>query len=140
MEVNILKKQILLFEVSGEQEKKISDFCSSLDIEVLLVQRKNYAVPLGSLLGISEHGTKHGKTAKAIGSQPVKPYRMTGFPSPMMLFCNIDREDLDAYLSGYAGAGIEKIPLKAVLTPHNVSWTPEQLYEELESEHRSFSR
>ena len=136
----LLKKQILLFSVSKEQEQKISDFCATLGIDVLTIEKKDYARPLGSFLGISEAPSKGGKGKNGSRTQSVRAYRMTGFPSPMMVFCNVEQEDLDAFLSGYAGAGIEKIPLKAVLTPHNVSWTCEQLYEELMEEHRSFNR
>lgn len=135
-----MKKQILLFSVSKEQEKKISDFCSQLDITVLAVERKDFTCPLGSLLDGSGNKEESVRLAKSKRTQPVRAYRMTGFPTPMMVFCNLQQEDLDAYLSGYADAGIEKISLKAVLTPHNVSWTCEELYEELLAEHRSFNR
>ena len=128
-----MKKQILLFSVNEEQAKKIKEFCLSLGIEVLTVERRNFAKPLGSILGIPAG-------ASQTAGNTVKPYRMTGFPSPMMVFCGLEQEDLDAYLSGYAAAGIEKISLKAVLTPHNVSWTAEQLYDELMEEHRSFAQ
>ena len=128
-----MKKQILLFSVKEEQAEKIKEFCLSLGIESLTVERRNFAKPLGSILGIPA-GASH------TAGNTVKPYRMTGFPSPMMVFCGLEQEDLDAYLSGYAAAEIEKIPLKAVLTPHNVAWTAEQLYEELMEEHRSFAQ
>ena len=128
-----MKKQILLFSVSEEQSKKIKEFCLSLAIEALTVERRNFAKPLGNILGIPTDGIH-------TSANTVKPYRMTGFPSPMMVFCGMEQEDLDAYLSGYAAAGIEKISLKAVLTPHNISWTPEQLYDELLEEHRSFAQ
>ena len=58
----------------------------------------------------------------------------------MMVFCNLEQKDLDTYISGYASAGIEKIALKAVLTPHNISWTPEQLFEELSEEHKAMTQ
>ncbi|MCI7618775.1 MAG: DUF3783 domain-containing protein [Firmicutes bacterium] len=128
-----MKKQIFLFSVSEDQAEKIREFCLSLDIEVMTVERRNFAKPLGRVLGIPTDATPASANA-------VKPYRMTGFPSPMMVFCGLEQEDLDSYLSGYAAAGIEKIALKAVLTPHNVSWTAEQLYDELMEEHRSFAQ
>ena len=57
-----------------------------------------------------------------------------------MVFCNLVQDDLDQFLSGYASAGIEKVPLKAILTPHNISWTPEQLFDELMAEHKAMTQ
>lgn len=143
-EVKKMNKQILLFGVSEKQQEHIKAFCSSLNIEVKAVERKNYSEPISVIVGFPK--SKSGLTRRSQGKvhngdgETVKPYRMTGFPEPMMVFCNLEQEDLDNYLAGYAAAGIEKIALKAVLTPHNISWTPEQLFEELSNEHKAMTQ
>ena len=42
------------------------------------------------------------------------------------------------FLAGYKQTGAASIPLKAILTPHNIFWTAEALYQELFKEHLRF--
>ena len=143
-EVKKMNKQILLFGVSEKQQENIKAFCGPLNIEVKAVERTHYSQPISGIVGFPKSKSQvmrrsQGKVHNANGGS-VKPYGMTGFPEPMMVFCNLEQKDLDTYISGYASAGIEKIALKAVLTPHNISWTPEQLFEELSEEHKAMTQ
>jgi hypothetical protein len=53
----------------------------------------------------------------------------------VMIFSGFSQEDLEEFLSEYKEAGIEIIPLKAVLTPHNYTWSLYELIRELQREH-----
>ena len=139
-----MNKKILLFSVREEQQEKIKMFCYSLSIEVKTVEWDEYDKPISSIAGIPKTKTtfvrrSQGKIRATDTDSPVS-YRTTGFPEPMMVFCNLVQDDLDQFLSGYASAGIEKVPLKAILTPHNISWTPEQLFDELMAEHKAMTQ
>ena len=139
-----MNKKILLFSVNKEQQEKIKMFCDSLSIEVKAVEPDEYDKPISSIVGIPKTKTtvvrrSQGKIRAANTGSPLS-YRTTGFPEPMMVFCNLVQDDLDQYLSGYAAAGIEKVSLKAILTPHNISWTPEQLFDELMAEHKAMTQ
>lgn len=127
------KKNILLFSVKKEQTEKIRKFCLSLGIEIITVPHEHFTEPLGRILGLS-------LASPSETASPLKSYRTAGFPEPMMVFCGLEQDELDAYISGYAAWGIEKISLKAVLTLHNFAWTPEQLYDELMKEHLNFAQ
>ena len=54
-----------------------------------------------------------------------------------IIFKGFDDDSLQEYLKAYRETGLEKIPLKAVLTPYNMSWTLKELIEQLKEESRS---
>lgn len=51
-----------------------------------------------------------------------------------MIMHGFTRQRLDEFLKNMRKAGVPVIPLKAIVTPYNVSWTFRALYEELEKE------
>lgn len=55
-----------------------------------------------------------------------------------LIFYNFTKQELDRLLSALKRAGIT-IPLKAVVTEHNINWTVTALIGELEQEHRLMS-
>ena len=60
------------------------------------------------------------------------------FPLEMMVFSGTDSTQMDAFLADYKQTGAASIPLKAIITPHNIFWTAEALYQELFKEHLRF--
>ncbi len=120
------KKTVLLFHIGGEKQEMIRSFCQARGIQVFFIKKKQYGERLGVLAGI-------------VGiSKTNKPYRGEEFPGEMMVFSGIDSDELDVFLEDYRLAGIEAVALKAVLTPANVTWTPEELYRELLKEHKFY--
>lgn len=76
---------------------------------------------LGFLLGLDGY-TQHPATDNhAVGEA--------------LIFYNFTKQELDRMLSALKRAGIT-IPLKAVVTEHNINWTVATLIGELEQEHR----
>ena len=144
LEVKNMNKKILLFGVDETQQAKIKVFCDSLSIEVDPVEKKDYNQPISSIVGFPKTKSPFNRRSKGkIHSNDagvLQPYHMTGFPEPMMVFCNLEQEDLNHYLEGYNDAGIDRISLKAIVTPYNISWTPEQLFEELLEEHQAMTQ
>ena len=126
----IVTPKILFYgiEPGSPKGQELAELCRAQNILWEEVPSHRLGDPLGLLAGLS------GFSPSAAPWEKETPAREA------MVFCGLEQEDLDAYLSGYAAAEIEKIPLKAVLTPHNVAWTAEQLYEELMEEHRSFAQ
>ena len=57
-----------------------------------------------------------------------------------MIFSGTDSTQLDTFLNDYKQTGAQPVPLKAVITPHNIFWTAEYLYKELLKEHMHFNR
>ncbi|MBR4776365.1 MAG: DUF3783 domain-containing protein [Lachnospiraceae bacterium] len=51
-----------------------------------------------------------------------------------ILFNGFNDESLQGFLAAYRKAGIEKVALKAVVTPYNITWTLYDLIEHLKEE------
>ena len=118
--------QILLFQIEKEKEKEIGRICRRLQITVRKIVPKDYGQKLGYLAGITGFSREHA------------PYAGGAFPAEMLVFSGMDSGQVDLFLkeSGEASAengesGTEPVGLKAVLTEHNVFWTPAQLFAEL---------
>lgn len=113
------QKKILLYNISFMKEAQIFNLCKELNIQTIKVKREDFGEVLGVVAGI--------KGIKSNG----KTYRDTSFQREMMVFSGISSEELDVFLQRYNEKGIEKINLKAMLTPFNIKWTGEMLYKEL---------
>lgn len=75
-------------------------------------------------------------------------YELNGFSKPQvnpgaakklpefMIFQEFEEDALQEFLQNYRATGLERIPLKAVVTPYNISWTLYDLVEHLKEENR----
>lgn len=122
-----MSKRILLFEVKEECKKEIIAICQKQGIETVEIRPKDYQQSLGFLAGI-----KGFKAEKEIAAG-------APFPAAMLVFSGFNDAALDAFVKAYNASGVPKIPLKAVLTQHNVNWTPKQLFGEILKEHQSLA-
>ena len=119
-----MSQTILLFHVSTAKVQKIRTVCRSLGISVKTVDKKDYVQKLGTLAGIV--GFQKENTSGQ-GSE---------LPAEML----VDSDQVDEFLKSYREAGIDPIGCKAILTPNNVFWTAEQLFQELLQEHLYFTK
>ncbi len=136
-----MKEQILLFELNDEKQKLLlRQALMPLRIRLKTVSRAQYHLTIGELT-IAEpvnnpvSGQNDQKTVDASADATAKDE--TAIPVPMLVFCGLSSERLDAVLAALRRKGV-RIPHKAVLTPHNAAWTPVQLFSELDKEHRRF--
>ena len=122
-------KTVLGFCIGGEKEKLIRQCCRSAGVEYRSMVPSDYKKSLGSLVGIAGISPKAAVAAEGEKIQ-----------SEMLVFSGFDQEALDEFLDLYRTMGIEKIDYKAMVTMHNIFWTPESLYQELKKEHESMKR
>ncbi len=120
--------KILLFHVKPEKTKQIESVCRSLKLQPVKIKSSSYKQKLGYLAGIK--GFNRENTV----------YQGPDFPSEMLVFSGMDSNMVDTFLAKCRESFIPPINLKAVLTPHNVSWSAEILYKELLKEHLRFSQ
>lgn len=116
-------KKVLLFQVEKEKKKQIVALCRTLEITPVIISRGQYEESLGALAGIDGFTL----SGKGYGGPPLD--------TDMMVFSGISSDALDIFLKEYKRAEIAPIPLKAVLTKHNIFWNARQLYDELYKEH-----
>ena len=118
---------ILLFHVNIFKESSIRALCEDLGIEVRVIPDKDDHKTIGAIAGLPETSARHdGKSAKPVP-----------FTDEMMVFCAMESDLLDRFLTQYRSREISPIGLKAVLTPYNARWTPGRLCAELKKEQQS---
>lgn len=115
---------VLTFNLAPEDFARLRALAASLDIRVKAVPPESFTLPLGAMLGIPVNAAN----APAAGEN---------FTEPMLLMCNLDAARFDRFLALLRSPGLPRIPLKAVLTPHNVGWSAIRLHGELRAEHEA---
>lgn len=114
---------ILMFGLNKDKEAVVRAAGSTIGATVVAVPRKEYSQKLGTLANVQ--GFSRNKTA----------YSGPDFPAEMLVFSGMNSAQVDAFLAAYKKAEIPAIGLKAIVTPHNVFWTAEELFRELLKEH-----
>lgn len=121
-------EEVLLYNLDNEKGKRIKELCALLKIRFKSVLRNDYLEPIGAIAGIK--GVEHKNI----------PFDGQAFTDEMIVFKNFDDKTLEDFLRRYRQAGIEKVNLKAGLTPYNITWNSLQLRDELMREHEELSK
>ena len=124
-EVRMMKNAgtVLMYNCSGEQFSKLKQIFAMLRLRMRPVEPDRYHVSLDDL--------SYGKGDPA---EPASP-----LPESMLVFCDMGQALLNQVLEIIRVSKLPPIPLKAVLTETNRSWTTMQLYEELLKERESIA-
>ena len=118
---------VLTFNLPEEALERIRSLSAAFGVRVKAVPPESFTLPVGAMAGIP---------AKAI----CVPVAHSGFDDPMLVMCHLDDAQFNQFLRMLRGPGMPRIPLKAVLTPHNAGWNALMLYEELSREHEAMQR
>ena len=118
-----MAQTVLLFRLDQDKYVAVRKVCKILGIRMIDVARKDYSQKLGSLAQIQ------GFTREA------KKYDGPELPAEMLIFSEMNSDQVDAFLAEYKKAGVETIALKAVITGNNIFWTAERTQKELLREH-----
>lgn len=121
-------EEILLYNLDNEKGRRIKELCTLLKIRFKSVLPADYPEPIGAIAGIE------GIEKKNI------PFSGPAFADEMMVFKDFTDKALEGFLRHYREAGIEKVNLKAGLTPYNIRWNSFQLRDELTREHEELSK
>ena len=118
-----MAQTILLFRINRDKYAVIQNVCRTFGIRIIDVARKDYSQKLGTLAQIQ------GFTREA------KKYDGPEFPAEMLIFSEMNSDQVDVFLAEYKKSGVEPIALKAVITGNNIFWTAERPQIELLREH-----
>lgn len=118
---------VLLYNLNNEKGRKIRFLLVRLGMRIRVVEKEDYGKPLGVLAGMKDV-TLENENA------PVED-----FDDEMMVLHRFTDKRLDALLQGMRKEGIERVDLKAVLTPTNCRWNSWQLFQEIQEEHRTMT-
>lgn len=118
---------VLLYNLNNEKGRKIRFLLVRLGMRIRVIEKEDYGKPLGVLAGMKDV-TLENENA------PVED-----FNDEMMVLYRFSDKRLDALLQGMRKEGIERVDLKAVLTPTNCRWNSWQLFQEIQEEHRTMT-
>lgn len=118
----------LLYNLNqSDRGKKIKFILIRMGIRIKNVSPEDYLKPIGELAGIP------GCEASDM------VYEGHGFSEEMMIMKDFTERQLDEMILRFRKENLDKINLKAVITPTNQSWNSLMLYEEIKKEHELMS-
>ncbi len=118
---------VLLYNLNNEKGRKIRFLLVRLGMRIRVIEKEDYGKPLGVLAGMK------GVTLENEDA-PVED-----FDDEMMVLYRFSDKRLDVLLQGMRKEGIERVDLKAILTPTNCRWNSWQLFQEIQEEHRTMT-
>lgn len=118
---------VLAYNLPTETQCALDRLCRQQGITLQAVPAIDQGKTVGALLGLP-------LPAAQIGNRPGT------VPGQMLVMSAFTGGTLEEFLNGFASAGVPPIPLKAVVTAHNLTWTGVELYAELDKEHRAVGR
>ena len=117
--------RVLLYNFRNEaRRKKVKALLFRLALPSREVEPEEQGQPLGTLLG--EPGEMPGEAA----DEP--------FTEEMLVMHGLAPRQFHGLVDGLRQQGVI-VPLKAVVTPHNIQWTSARLHRELSAEHAAMS-
>ena len=121
---------------------EISAVCRGLGIDPQPISPTEYGLPLGKLAGITL--PEGPGIPEGMGMPTAAPDKIcipgSGITSEMLVFAGMDQPEVFAFLQTLRESGIAPVALKAVVTPFNACWSPEELFGELEKEHAAMTK
>lgn len=123
-----MNKVILAYNFNKDRLQSLRLVCMMLKIQLKPVARQDMLQPVGALLGID-------------GIERVEEsFAGDDCREEMIFLCGIDRQTLDKLLFAIKRSKLQRIDLKAMLTPHNVGWSGAKLLQELAEEHQYMTK
>lgn len=114
---------ILTFGLKKEKYSAVCAVAKKIGANVTGVARKDYGQKIGAIAGIQ--GFSKDRTT----------YTGPDFMAEMIVFSGLNQQQMDTFLAEYKATGEQPVPLKAIITPYNISWTADALFRELMKEH-----
>lgn len=121
---------VFFYTENYNKGRLILQLCRQLGIAAKKLKSSDINTPLVSLNSSGAKENAFVKDGAKIGSKAPEGYQLP----EIMIFSGFSQEYLFQFLSAYNDAGIEKISLKAMLTPYNFTWSLYELIKELERE------
>lgn len=120
-------KTVLLYNFSGSRLTLARKTLLAIGCNVRTVAKKEYGQSIGYLVGDENYSHLNKKITG------------NGFDDEMLVMYGFGSEMIDVMIAALKKCGIGSIPLKAVVTEHNIKWDSVTLYNEIKAEHRAMS-
>lgn len=118
-----MKQMILLYNFNRYRLQSIRKALAPLNVPIKNVLKKDFMQPVGYVAGIDGILPSSDKLSQEC------------FTDEMLVVCGFGSEKIDLLLALLKQGAVEKVDLKAVITPSNVYWSSIKLYKEVKSDH-----
>lgn len=126
MKANLSKKTAFLYCIDSDKSAVIEKVFAPMGISVKSVVEDEYYKPLSALVFAIGKSAEPTDTADTIDE-------------PMIILHGLDRNLLDKAVTALRKNDVI-IPLKAITTPTNLSWSSVKVFQNLKEEHESFKK
>lgn len=146
-----MKKIVLAYNFTPERLKSLRTLCMMLKVQLRPVAAAEVEVPVGILAGLmteAELATqknsavenlkddKNSAAAISDGAPNSVSENLPAVPYLELLFlCGFDQALLNRLLTAIRTSRLQKVELKAMLTPTNITWSGAKLLREISAEH-----
>jgi hypothetical protein len=137
-----MKKIVLAYNFTQERVKILRTLCMMLKVQLKPIPTADVEQPVGVLAGLitaEEAAAQNAEQKKAQGVPVDAQDKLTEqAPVPkleMLFLCGFDQELLNRLLVAIRKSRLQKVELKAMLTPTNISWSGAKLLREISAEH-----
>ena len=146
-----MKKIVLAYNFTAERLKSLRTLCMMLKVQLRPVAAAEVEVPVGILAGLMTEAElaaqknsavenlkddKNSAAAISDGAPNSVSENLPAVPYLELLFlCGFDQALLNRLLTAIRTSRLQKVELKAMLTPTNITWSGAKLLREISAEH-----
>ncbi|MGN0550308.1 MAG: DUF3783 domain-containing protein [Acutalibacteraceae bacterium] len=123
-----MRELVLLYNFEGERLRKVKFALMPLKVGIKVVEKEDFSQPIGYLAGI-----KDIEASKEACSED-------GFSDEMLLMCGFTGQRVDMLIRALRKSGVGAIPLKAVITPTNKTWSSIALHNAVRADYEEMKR
>ena len=139
-------KMILAVNFTPDRLKQLKLLGMLTKAQVKSVAETEMNKSVGTLLGLSEEEIAEIKSMKtqsnqtAVHEQIEEDSSLEPVTKEAIILCGFDNSSVNLLLNSIRRSRLKNVPLKAMLTPSNISWTIQIILQELAKEHEYFHK
>lgn len=123
-----MEQIVLLYNFDRLRLKEVRKALAPLKVRIKTVPKEQFLQPVGYVAGIDGILPSDEKNSGE------------SFTDEMLVMYGFGNEKIDLLISLLKHCPVEKVDLKAVITPHNVYWDSIRLYKEVKADHDAMNK
>lgn len=139
-------RMMLAVNFTTERLKQLKLLGMLTKSQVKAVKEDEKKESLGKLLGLTEEEIQEIAKAK-VETSPTNVHKkideddeLQPVTKEAIILCGFDHAAVNLLLDAICRGRLKNVPLKAMLTPNNISWTVDTILQELSKEHEYFHK
>jgi|GEM_PF-293354 hypothetical protein len=141
------QKTVLAINFTKERLQQLKPLALLVKAPVRPVGEEEKACTIGQVMGLSPQEIAAIENLKPTAAEVAEEQKETAGDSIVIeepvtqeaiVLCGFENKDVHTLLDAIRGSRLKSVPLKAMLTPHNISWTVQYMLTELAKEYAYF--